>query len=240
MSSRTAVRRSAAVGLGAVAALALAAPAHALEVGTTLEQATEPVAAVVDPLTAPLQPAEQTVEEAAAPVEEAAAPVVEAVAPQQEAGTPPQPTDPKTGTETPAPKNETPARTPAPGVPAQPVADQGQVAGAGTASMPGSFTASASGLEGFSGRGAGFGTAANPMSLFGAPQVATPPALADASIPTPLAVTAAGGELADALPVAVPEGLPGALVALAATVVGASVAAHVAALRARREGVATA
>lgn len=243
MSSRTAVRRSAAVGLGAVAALALAAPAHALDAGTTLEQATEPVAAVVDPLTAPLQPAEQTVEEAAAPVEEAAAPVIEAVAPQQEAGAPPTEVDPKTGNETPASNNGSPAETagnPAPGVPAQSAAAQGELAGAGTASMPGSFTASASGLEGFSGRGAGFGTAANPMSLFGAPQVATPPALADSSIPTPLAVTAAGGQLADVLPVDAPEGLPGALVALAATVVGASVAAHVAALRARREGVATA
>jgi hypothetical protein len=77
--------------------------------------------------------------------------------------------------------------------------------------------------------GLGTGTASDPMSLFGAPQVATLPGL-PSDIPSPLAVEPAGGELADALP-AVPAGLPGAAVAFAAILALGAAAAHVGALR---------
>jgi hypothetical protein len=235
VSPRTAVRRSAVVGLGALSALALAAPAAALSVG----EAVEPVAGVVDPLTGPLQPALEPVVEAAAPVVEAApAPVQEVAqeaAPAPAAPAPAAAEQPAAVAPPPAPSGSAPAPAPAP-APADPAVVATGVVGSGMASMPSSFSGSATNLEGFSGRGAGFGTAANPMSLFGAPQVAMAPQLSE-EIPSPLAVTAAGGSLVDVLPVGAPDGVPGALVAVACTVVAGAVAAHVAALRTRRETV---
>ena len=234
MTPRTALRRTSVLGLGALGALALAAPASALDAGTAVDAATQ----VVDPLTAPLQP---TVEEVLAPVvEQAPAPVKDAVAPGGPAPTAPTGTDPQTvpgGSGQPGPGAPADSSTP-PAAGGQARVDSGAPAagGTGTAAMPSSFTASSAGLEGLTGRGAGFGTAANPMSLFGAPQVAAPLAVSE-QLPTPLAVAPAGGALADVLPVDAPEGLPGALVALAATVVAGTVAAHVAALRTRRDAV---
>jgi hypothetical protein len=73
------------------------------------------------------------------------------------------------------------------------------------------------------------------MSLFGAPQVALPSALLPQDLPVPSVLTPdAVTEAVDVLPVSVPAGLPGALVAVAVTVVGGAAAAHVAALRARQ------
>jgi hypothetical protein len=231
VTTRTAVRRSALVGLGALASMALAVPASALDAGSALEETTATVAGVVDPLTAPLTTG--VVEETAPVVEAAPAPVQEAVAgttTTAPSSGEPAPTGGPSGTTT-APRNDAPA---AGGAQAPAAAPAPEAAGAGVASMPGSFR-SASGLEGFGGRGAGFGTAANPMSLFGAPQVFTPTSLAG-DLPTPLAVAPAGGALGDVLPVKAPDALPATLVALACTVVAGTVAAHVAALRSRRQG----
>lgn len=247
MTRRSVVRRTAVLGLGAVGSVLLAVPAAALEAGSVVQDVAEatPVAGVVDPLTAPLGATPDILD----PVLEAAGPVVEAA---------PEPVQQAvavvTGEQGPAGEEPTVVPTtpqgeaPAPTTPQPPagttVLPQSQGApavvpgGTGVAAMPSSFTASSSGLEGFGGRGAGFGTAMNPMSLFGAPQVATVPQV-DTSLPTPLAITPAGGELADLVPVGVPDGLPGALVAVACTVVAGAVAAHVAALRTRR-GTATA
>ena len=243
MTRRTAVRRSAVLGLGAVGSLLLAAPASALDAGSTVQGVVDQAGvAVVDPLTAPLQgtalePVEPVVEAAPAPVQQAVGAVTGQQAPA--AGEDPKVTPPPTGGGAPAPA-ETPQQTGAPATTGTPAA-QGTAAttaagGTGVASLPSGFSGSTAGLEGLSGRGAGFGTAMNPMSLFGAPQVASLPQL-DTSLPTPLAITPAGGVLADVLPVEAPEGLPAALVAVACTVVAGAVAAHVAALRTRRAAV---
>ena len=239
MTVRTAARRSAVLGLGALGALALAAPATALDAPAPVGDALAPVTSVVDPLTAPLQSTvAPAVEPAAAPVAAAVEETVASVSGTAPADTgAPVVTQPPAGggtTTTPggqAPQTTTPpAQQPAGAAPGGAPA----AGGAGVASMPSSFTRTATSLEGFSaGAGTGgFGTAANPMSLFGAPQVATAPVLGS-DIPTPLAVTPAGGALADVLPVDAPDGLPGALVALASAVVAGTVAAHVAALRSR-------
>lgn len=256
MTRRTAVRRSAVLGLGAVGTLLLAAPASALDVGAAVQQVAEqaPAAAVVDPLTAPLQATDPALDPVLDPVID---PVLEAAEPVVQAAPEPvrQPVQQvvaqvrgeavPAGDGSPTPTDAPPAGPPAPAaqVPQQPAAPTAPGApapapagGTGVAAMPSSFTRSATGLEGFGGRGAGVGTAANPMSLFGAPQVATVPQL-DIDLPTPLAIEPAGARFADVLPVDAPEGLPAALVALACTVVAGAVAAHVAALRSRRTAV---
>jgi hypothetical protein len=105
------------------------------------------------------------------------------------------------------------------------------VGGTGFAASPGSIAA----LE-RTGLTAGSGTAANPMSLFGAPQVALPPSLEAGAVASPQVFTPAGGALPDLIPVVPLETVPGYLAALAATVVAGAAAAHVAALRSRRTG----
>lgn len=242
MSSRTAVRRSAVVGLGALGALTLSAPAYALD-ATLVEQAvdttSEAVAPAVDPLTSPLRPAAEgtvtAVTEATGPVTGDAAPgPTGGGTPEQVGGpAPEQPAQPVTpADETPA--APTPAKRTATTAPAQQKA-----AGVGVASMPSSLarSLSAPAYPSMSSAG-GFGSASNPMSLFGAPQLAPP--VQTSELPAPLAITPAGGELADVFPVDAPAGLPGALVALACTVVAGAVSAHVAALRSRREATAVA
>ncbi len=242
MTTRTAARSSAVLGLGALGALVLAAPASALDAAALTEQVTAPVDATVQPLLAPL-------EQTAAPVVDAApAPVQDVV--QTVTGSAPPGGGPVPGPGPGTPREEPPAEQPenttgggapapasrgettAPQPPRNPVLARTEApAGAATASMPSSFIAgTGSQLTG------GFGRAAEPMSLFGAPQVAP---LGAETLPDPVTAVPAGGALLDAFPSGAPAGLPAALVAVACTVVAGSVAAHVAALRARREGLAS-
>lgn len=237
MIARTAVRRTAALGLGAVGVLVLAAPASALEVASTVEQVAEPVAGVVDPLTAPLQeagvPVPPEVEQTIATVEKTVAEVTG----QQPAPAPPPAQPGTSGSESPQQTGGPAPAEPAPAAPAPaaPAADQAvtaaSVGGTGFAASPGSIAA----LDRASGFSSGVGTAQNPMSLFGAPQVALAP-LPDAALTAPEVFTPAGGALPDLIPVGTPDSVPGYLAALACAVVAAAAGAHVAALRSRATG----
>jgi hypothetical protein len=215
------------------------------------------VTGVTDPLTTPLQPVTATVQQgvaaATAPVQGAvAAPPTGTTSPPTGTTNPPtgttNPTAPSgttsTGTDTgtkAAPSGGSATQTTGSTAPAAPTAPAG--AGSAVASMPSSFTRSATSLEAFqpgAQLSSGFATAANPMSLFGAPQVAQAPTVSAAELPTPLAVRPAGNGLGSVLPVNAPDDLPVAIVGVALVAVAGSVAAHVVALRSRRQGLATA
>lgn len=258
MTHRTAARRSAVVGVGLLGAVALAGTAQAQTVpapGATLTAVTGAAAPVVDPLTTPLN----QVPPAVAPADPVTQPVLEAVQQVTQTlnglaptgGNPPAPTPgPGGGTPTaPTPPAGNPgtagggqpagpaAQPPAAQQPAgqQPVQQAAAGGGGyGVASVPDSLVRKLNALEQFSPR-AGFASAANPMSLFGAPQVASlPPAVTADLLPTPLAVRPAGGALEQALPAGAERELPAVLVAIALTAVAGAGAAQVAVLRARR------
>lgn len=238
MTARTAVRCTAVMGLGALGAVMLAAPASALD-SLPLEAASASTVTAADPIIAPLM---QLVEDAGPAAEPVVEPVVEA-APEPVKGAvqgltgqkQPPPADPPTkpgdtGTTNNTGKGSTnEVAGPADPNPATNAANTTvPAAGTGVAAFPPSIAS----VEGLAGR-TGFGTAANPMSLFGAPQVATAPALVS-SVQEPLTYTPAGAELPDLLPIGTPDSVPGFLAALACTVVAGAAGAHVAALRARR------
>lgn len=249
MPARTAVCRTAAVGLGAVGALVLATPAAALD-APVLGTVAGPVAAVVDPLLTPLAPvADPTTETVVPVVEEVVAVVVPPAPPtapapgdpQPKTTAPTQPAPTRDGAAQPGPQPAAgqpgPAATVGDTTPAPPAADPtvttASVGGTGFAAWPGSIMA----IEGLAARtgAGGVGTAANPMSLFGAPQIAmAPQPEAAASVAPPSVFTPAGGQIPDLVPVGAPESVPGLLAALACTVVAGAAAAHVAALRSRR------
>lgn len=252
--ARTAARRTAVAGLAAVGALVLAAPASALDVGGAVEQlapgvtqqpdgtfrnqAGQLVDAAGNLIPVPLPPPPPLPPAVQQPVDQ----VKEAVLPAQPApppnGTPqeqPQQQQPQTDPQTGAPATQ-PQPAAAPPADAAPPAEgtvtATSIGGVGFAAAPGSIAA----LDraAFS---AGSGTAANPMSLFGAPQVAFPPSLEAApSVAAPQVFTPAGTALPDLIPVGTPESVPGYLTALACAVVAGAAGAHVAALRARRAG----
>lgn len=246
MTTCSAARRTAVVGLGLLGAVALSGTAQA----QTAPSPAGPLAPVVDPLTAPLGSAVDGVLAQAQPVVDKAPPPVPGTVKQlTSAPTGPAPTNDKPPATTPGPD---PAGTPG-APPAQPPADTTQQApstqppgqqpavadpagGYGVASVPDSLVRKLNSLEQFS-PGTGLATAADPMSLFGAPQVAPQlPAVTAEMLPTPLAVRPAGNDLAQVLPIRAAQELPAALVAIAfATVAGAG-AAQVAALRAGRQG----
>lgn len=240
MIARIAARRTAVLGLTALGAVALATPASALDIGGAVEQlppgitrdatgqlvdaAGNPVDEQGNPLPVPIPPAlEQTVQavkDAVAP----AAPAPNSAPPQS---TPPQSAPPETAPQTAA------AQTAAPQQAAPPAG--GTVTATSIGGM--GFAAAPSSIAGFDYAAfrSGSGFASNPMSLFGAPQVALPPSLDElGSAIAPQVFTPAGNALPDLIPVGTPESVPGYLAALACAVVAGAAAAHVAALRSRR------
>lgn len=74
-------------------------------------------------------------------------------------------------------------------------------------------------------------TATDPLSLFGAPQVASPSRATD--VPVPLSIRPAGGSLDDLLPIGTPEAVPAALAATACAVVATAAVAQIVAVRRR-------
>ena len=252
--ARTAARRTAVLGLTALGALVLAAAASAVDVGGAVEQLAPGVTQQPDgtfrneagqlvdaagnllpiPTPPPLPPLPPTVEEAVKQVQEAVLPAAPppANAPPQNGGSP--------AANTGAPATTTPpaAQPQAAGAPAA-AAPAGAVTVTATSIGGVGFAAAPSSLSSLSGGsfGVGTGTAANPMSLFGAPQVALPPTLDAGLVAAPQVFTPAGTALPDLIPVGTPESVPGYLTALACAVVAGAAGAHVAALRSRRAGV---
>jgi hypothetical protein len=252
--ARTAARRTAVAGLVGVAALVLSAPASAVDVGGAVEQLAPGVTKQADgtfrnaagqlvdaagnllpvplpptpPLPAPVGPAVEQVKEVVAPTP----PPSDQPPAQEETATPP-PADKQAGT-------TTTAAAAAPGTGAPPAAAAPAPAGTVTATSIGGtgFAAAPTSIGALdrAGFGVGSGTAANPMSLFGAPQVALPPTLGAPAIAAPQVFSPAGTAVNDLIPVGAPESVPGYLTALACAVVAGAAGAHVAALRSRRAG----
>lgn len=209
---------------------------------------------VTDPLTSPLVDAVATATAAVAPVVATApAPVQQPVqqtlqqvtsavaGPGETSQNPPTPTG-GPGTVTPPSSSGstgatgstggqqgTQGTTPVPAVAAA-AAPADTASGTGVASMPDSFVRKLNALESAS-LPTGLASASNPMSLFGAPQVASTPSVP--GLATPMVARPAGGQLESALPVGAPEAVPAALAATAMTVLAAAGAAHVLALRRR-------
>lgn len=241
MTTCTAARRSAVIGLGLLGAVALSGTAQAQSAPVPQT----PVSGVVDPLTTALSGAvDSAVAQAQPVVDQAPAPVPGTVkqltakppAPAPTNDTPPT-TTPGPGGTSDTPPGQQPANSqpPAQQAPAQQPAVADPTGGYGVASVPDSLVRKLNSLEQFS-PGTGLATATDPMSLFGAPQVAPQPAVTAEMLPTPLAVRPAGNDLAQVLPIRAAQELPAALVAIAfATVAGAG-AAQVAALSGRRQG----
>lgn len=256
MTSRTAVRRSAVAGLGLVGAVALTGTAQAQTVPSPGGVVPGAVQGIVDPLTTPLSGTiAGAVRQAQPLVDQAPAPVPGVV---QQVTTPltgPAPTGPQPPVAPPATTAPGGTQNKPPQSPAQPPAAQqpptqapavapapgpAPTGGFGVASMPDSLARKINTLEQFS-PGSGFASAANPMSLFGAPEVApTLPAVTAEVLPTPLAIRPAGAGLEGALPVRAVQDLPAVLVAVAFTAVAAAGAAQVAVRRGRRQGAAPA
>ena len=243
MIARTAARRTAVLGLTALGAVVLATPASAVDVGGVVEQlppgitrdATgqlvdalgnpvdeqgNPLAVPVPPLPAPVEQAVQAVKDAVAP----AAPAPKSAPPPQ---TQPAQSPPATSAQTATPQTAAPQQA-AP--PAGGTVTATSIGGMGFAAAPSSIA----GFD-YAAFRSGSGFASNPMSLFGAPQVALPPSLDDlGSAIAPQVFTPAANALPDLIPVGAPESVPGYLAALACAVVAAAAGAHVAALRGRR------
>ena len=250
MIDRHAARRTAVLGLAAAGAFALAAPASALGIGDPVpagaqvnpdgtyvldgklfdaagnlikEVAPAPVAPVVE---GPVNTVQETVGTLTAPAQQPPA----ATPPQ---GSPPQEQPQSQPQQQPQSQPQTQpqgASSPPAGAPAGTVTAT-SLSGVGFAAAPGPI-----GSLSRSGFGVGSGMAANPMSLFGAPQVAFPSTLDTApSVASPQVFTpaGAGAALPDLIPVG-SESVPGYLTALACAVVAGAAGAHVAALRGRR------
>lgn len=254
MSTCTAARRSAVIGLGLLGTVALAGTAQAQSAPSPAGALPPAVAGVVDPLTTPLNGAVAAVAAAAQPVVSQAPAPVQDLAKQATSsltgppGTAPAPPGaPPGGTSTTPPKQapqQQPAAKPAPASTTASASTTTTTAaptgGTGVASMPDSLLRKLNALEQFN-PGSGFANASNPMSLFGAPQIApTAPVVAADQLPTPLAVRPAGAGLDSVLPVRAAQDLPAVLVAIAFTTAAAAGAAQVAVLRGRRTGAAPA
>lgn len=230
MTARPALRRSALAGLGALGAAMVAAPAPALAQVVPLPS---PVAGVVDPLVSPLAPVvpgavDAVISPAPTPVKDAAgaitAPLKPAAPPNNTppttaSGSGPQPTAADPGTQLPA----------APAPPAN--APVSATSATGVTALPMLSPRAADAL--LAGR---FGPAANPLTLFGAPQIA--PALSPllaATDPKPTVALPANSSQLISDPVPVPTGgVPGLLVAVAAGLVAAAAGAQISELRERR------